>query len=190
MLLNEVRRSPERERGKLRLFFQDEARFGCICNLCSCWAPKGLRPSVPSHLVRKYLYVYGAVCPEDGALFSLILPEVSIGAMKVFLEELSQAYPEDYLVVVMDRAAWHTGSRLTLPPNMCLEWLPPYSPECNPAEHLWDMLREKYFCNHLFRSLEHVEKVLMEALHEFWKLPRMIQSLTLFPWIKSSLKAV
>ena len=189
-MLGEVRRFPESEGRKVRLFFQDEARFGCISNLCACWAPRGVRPSVPSHLVRKYLYVYGAVCPEDGALFSLILPEVSIRAMGVFLEELSRAYPEDYLVVVMDRAAWHTGSRLTLPRNMQLEWLPAYSPKCNPVEHLWDMLRERYFCNRLFRSLEHVERVLMEALQVFWKLPKMIQSLTLFPWIKSSLKAV
>lgn len=149
-----------------------------------------MRPSVPSHLVRKYLYVYGAVCPEDGALFSLILPEVSTDAMKIFLNELSGAYPDDYLLVVMDRAAWHTGNRLTLPPNMRLEWLPPYSPECNPAEHLWDALRERYFCNRLFKSLDHIEQVLMEALHTFWKLPQMIQSLTMFSWIKSCFSAV
>lgn len=110
--------------------------------------------------------------------------------MKVFLDELSHAYPEDYLLVVMDRAAWHTGNRLILPQNMRLEWLPPYSPECNPAEHLWDMLREKYFSNRLFRSLDHVEAVLMEALHTFWKLPEKIQTLTLFPWISSCLNAV
>ena len=110
--------------------------------------------------------------------------------MKVFLEELSEAYPEDYLLVVMDQATWHTGNQLILPANMRLEWLPPYSPECNPAEHLWDALREKYFCNRLFRNLDHVEKVLMEALHSFGRLPAMIQSLTLFPWIKSCLNAV
>ena len=125
------------------------------------------------------------------------IPEDRVKELMEFLKDVRDA--QEYWLrrcagippkVVMDRAAWHTGSRLTLPRNMQLEWLPAYSPECNPAEHLWDMLREKYFCNRLFRSLEHVERVLMEALQVFWKLPKMIQSLTLFPWIKSSLKAV
>ena len=190
VVLNEERQKAANIKRYVRLFFQDEARFGCISRLSSCWAPMGIRPSVPCHLVRKYLYVYGAVCPEDGALFSLILPETTTAAMNVFLGELSQAYPEDYLVVAMDRAPWHTSSSLTIPENMRLVWLPSYSPECNPAEHLWDMLRERYFCNRLFKSLDHVEKALMEALYDFWKNPSEIQSLTLFPWIQSSLRAV
>lgn len=187
VVLNEERQKPTNSERKVRLFFQDEARFGCISRLTSCWAPMGIRPSVPCHLIRKYIYVYGAVCPEDGALFSLILPETSTTAMKIFLGELSQAYPDDYLVVAMDRAPWHTSKDLTIPDNMRLVWLPSYSPECNPAEHLWDALRERYFCNRLFKTLDHVEKALMEALFDFWKRPSEIQSLTLFPWIQSSL---
>ena len=74
---------------RLRLMFQDEGRFGRISMLRRCWAPRGLRPDVPSQIVREYTYGYVAVSPHDGTMDSLILPLVSEQAMSLFLREVS-----------------------------------------------------------------------------------------------------
>jgi len=61
---------------RLRLMLQDEGRFGRISMLRRCWAPRGVRPCVPSQIVREYTYAYAAVSPHDGTMESLILPEL------------------------------------------------------------------------------------------------------------------
>jgi putative transposase len=67
--------------------FQDEAGFGRINKPKRCWCPRGMRPSVPCHHVREYRYLYGAVSPQDGELFTLVLPYANTVCMNVFLEE-------------------------------------------------------------------------------------------------------
>jgi transposase len=59
-------------------------------------------------------------------------------------------------------------------------WLPPYSPELNPVEHLWDELREKWFHNRYFASLDGVENQLLLALMEN---PKLVTSICLFSWM-------
>ena len=59
----------------MKVFFQDEGIFGRMSNPVRCWAPPGMRPRVAAQRIREYLYAYSAVCPQDGALFSLILPQ-------------------------------------------------------------------------------------------------------------------
>lgn len=64
----------------------------------------------------------------------------------------------------MDQAGWHKAGRLVVPPNMRLEWLPPYSPECNPVEHPWDEIREKWCGNLVFSGMHGVVDTLANAL--------------------------
>ena len=112
--------------------FQDEARFGRINSPHNCWAPPGVRPSVPCHMVREYTYAYAAVSPADGVLDSLVLPVVNAHAMSLFLSEVSQRHPNDFILMVMDKAGWHQAKDLKVPKNMRIIFLPPYSPELNP----------------------------------------------------------
>ena len=112
---------------------QDEGRFGRISMLRRCWAPRGIRPCVPSQIVREYTYAYVAVSPHDGAMDSLILPEVSERAMSIFLREVSERHPDEFILMVMDGAGWHRAKALSVPKNMALLFLPPYSPELNPV---------------------------------------------------------
>ncbi len=123
--------------------FQDEARFGRISDLRHCWTPKGIRPNVAAQIVREYTYVYAAISPHDGVLDSLILPEVSTKAMSVFLTEISARHPEEFILMVLDGTSWHRSETLIVPENMRLVTLPPYSPQLNPVEHLWEEIREK-----------------------------------------------
>jgi hypothetical protein len=137
--------------------FQDEGRFGLLGTPRRCWAPQGTRPVVGARLERKYIYAFSAVSPHDGAMDSLVLPWVSAQTMSLFLAEVAQRHSDEFIVMVMDQAGWHLAGELTVPPNMRLMFLPPYSPELNPAEHLWEALREECFANHVFANLDAVE---------------------------------
>jgi transposase len=77
--------------------------------------------------------------------------------MTLLLTEISCRHPDEFILMFLDKAGWHRAKALKVPSNMRLEWLPPYAPQCNPVEHLWDELREKYFANKVFHSLNAVE---------------------------------
>lgn len=66
--------------------------------------------------------------------------------------------------MVVDQAGWHLAGELLVPDNMRLLLLPPYRPELNPAEHLWEGLREECLANHVFTDLGAVERVLTAGL--------------------------
>ena len=163
--------------------FQDEARFGRINIPRSCWAPTGTRPIVGSQVIREYTYAYAAVSPTDGIMDSLILPEVNTDAFSLFLEEVSTRHSAEFLIMFVDGAGWHTTKGLTLPKNMSLAFLPPYSPELNPTEHLWGCIRENWFPNKTFNSLDAMEDTLVEALVSLENDHSRVQSLTGFSWI-------
>jgi transposase len=165
--------------------FQDEGRFGRISDSSRCWAPAGIRPLVPAQIVREYTYAFAAIGPHDGTLDSLILPEVNAEAMSFFLKEVADRHPEDFILMIMDQAGWHKAKDLVIPKNMRLEWLPPYSPECNPVEHLWDEIREKWFGNVVFSSMDGVEDNLSTALAILEKATNRIRGLAGFDWVIS-----
>ena len=148
----------------VRVMFQDEARFGPITDPRRCWAPAGVRPEVSAPVVREYEYAFAAVSPHDGSWDTLVLPSVNTEAMNVFLAEVSQRQAKEFILMGLDGAGWHRAKRLQVPTNMRLIPLPPWSPQLNPVEHLWDEVREKWFANRVFDSLSAVEEQLMTAL--------------------------
>lgn len=168
---------------RLRLMFQDEGRFGRISNPRRCWAPRGMRPDVPVQIVREYTYAYAALSPHDGVMDSLILPQVNEEAMSIFLREVSVRHADEFILMVMDGAGWHKARALEVPGNMALFFLPPYSPQLNPVEHIWDSIRENDFRNEVFNSLEGVENQLLRALSGLEENPESVASMTGFPWI-------
>jgi transposase len=173
--------------GPIRLMFQDEARFGRISDTRRCWCPKPHRPLCQSMVTQEYTYVYAAVSVIDGELDSLILPHVNSDCMQVFLDEVACRHSKDRIIMILDGAGWHTAGTLTLPDNMKLISLPPYAPELNPTEHLWDDLREKSFHNRVFESIDSLENNLEEALREMENDKERVRSIVAWPWIINSL---
>ena len=86
-----------------------------------------------------------------------------------------------FIVMQVDGAGWHHAHELVIPENIRLIEQPPYSPEVNPVEHVWDELREKYFHNRVFPSLEALMDVLCQALNDLADDPERLRSLTNFP---------
>lgn len=167
----------------LRLMFQDEARFGRIPDTRYCWCRRPVRPLVHAMVTQQYTYAYGAVSPQDGAFDSLLLPHVNADCMQIFLDEVASRYPNNNIVMVLDGAGWHKCKNFLLPENLRLLFLPPYSPELNPQEHLWDELREKHFHNRVFDSLDALEDHLVAALRSLENNPDRIKSITAWNWI-------
>jgi len=169
----------------VRLMFQDEGRFGLLGTPRRCLAPRGMRPVVGARLQRKYLYAFSAVSPHDGVMDSLVLPGVDAKMMSMFLDEVGQRHAGEFVFMVMDQAGWHIAGALVVPPNMRLMFLPPYSPELNPAEHLWEAMREDCFANHVFADLDAVERALTTGIVALEADPVRTQSMTGFKWITS-----
>jgi hypothetical protein len=144
----------------LRLMFEDEARFGRMSSPVRCRAPAGCRPEVPTLRVREYTNFFGSVCPQDGELISLILPHADTPAMSLCLAEVAGRHPHEHILMFMDRAGWRQAQALVVPANITVDWLPPYSPQCNPQELVWREVRRQPFGNHDFDSMDLVETAL------------------------------
>ena len=162
----------------LRVMFQDEARFGRLSDPRRCWAPAPLRPVVSVALVREYTYAYAAVSPQDGSLDWMLTAKMDTLNMNAFLDHVSQRHADDYIVMVLDGASSHRSHDLYIPGNMALVRLPPYSPELNPAERLWEEIREKEFANRVFDSLGAAIAQAARGLKRLELMPDRLQSLT------------
>jgi putative transposase len=163
--------------------FQDEAGFGRINKPRYCWVEKGIRPSVPCHHIREYRYMYGAVEPLTGEGYFTILPYCNTDCMNVFLSELSKAYSNDKIILVCDGASWHKSKTLSVPQNIQLVFIPPYTPEMNPIEQIWKEIRKIGFKNEIFSSLQKVVDRLCETVDLLSK--ETIMSITGREWILS-----
>lgn len=172
---------------RIRLMFQDEGRFGRINKPKRCWCRKGTRPSVPCQIVREYTYAYAAVSPKDGKMVSLVLPYANSECMSIFLEEVSKRFPDEYILMVADSAAWHKSKMLRIPENIEILPLLPYSPELNPVEQIWDEVREKGFMNELFNSMNLVEDRLCHTLYDLEIDHDRVKSITGWDWIVNNL---
>jgi len=142
-----------------------------------------VRPEVGAQIVREYSYAFAAVCPHDGTFHSLVLPEVDSVAMSIFLAEVARHHTDEFLLIVLDGAGWHHSQELVVPDNVRLLPLPPYSPQLNPVEHIWDDTREKYFTNVVFDSLDAVDDRLVEAMASLHADPERTQSIAGFEWM-------
>ena len=164
--------------------FQDEAGFGRINKPKYCWCQKGIRPCVPCHHIREYRYAYGAVEPVTGESQFLIMPYCNTSCMIIFLKHLSSSYPNDQIVLICDGAAWHKAKGLTIPENIHIFFIPPYTPEMNPIEQIWREIRTKGFKNEVFATLDKVVDRLCKTIRELSS--HTIKSITLRNWILST----
>jgi len=184
--VKKARRAAARRGRRLRIMFADEARFGRMNRPRPCWAPTGVRPEVAAQLVREYIYLYGAVSPKDGTCVFLVMPAPDTECFRIFLNTVAKKYSRDLILLVVDGAGNHCSEELAIPANMILQPLPPYSPELNPQENIWDEIREKIFKNYALKSMDEVNDKLDEAALYIKRNPKIVKSITSFPYIAKS----
>jgi DDE superfamily endonuclease len=117
--------------------------------------------------------LYGAVSPEDGTCVYLIMPTSNTACFQAFLDTLARRFSRQDMLVV--------------PNNIKLLSLPPYAPELNPKENLWDEMREKIFKNYALKSMDAVRAKLKQAVLYMERNPKLVRSITSFPYIANSL---
>jgi hypothetical protein len=167
--------------------FQDEARFGLISESKRCWCPKPDRPVCLTTVTQEYTYTYGAVSIGDGHFDSLILPACNTVCMQIFLDVISSRYKDEKIIMVLDGAGWHKSKGLAIPKNIYLLPLPPYSPELNPVENIWEELREKGFHNKVFSGIDVLEDHLLGELQRLEGNVEVTRSISSWPWIIEAL---
>jgi transposase len=185
--VRKARRAAAQRGRRLRIMFTDQARFGRMNRPRPCWAPAGIRPEVASQLIREYIYLYGAVSPKDGMCVYLIMPTSNTACFQTFLNVLSRRFARQDILLVLDGAPNHRCGDLAVPANISLLFLPPYSPELNPKENLWDEIREKLFKNYALKSIDAVRRKLEQAILYIERNPETVKSITSFPYIVRSL---
>ena len=131
-------------------------------------------------MVRQAIYAYTLVCPQLARCTSLILPYANTQMMNLFLRQVADDFKEYKLIVQIDQAGWHKSKDLQIPQNIALIEQPPYSPELNPVEHLWEEIREKFLDNHIFDSMEKLINQLSDALKAIANYGQKLTSMTYF----------
>ena len=129
----------------VEVWAEDEARLGLKPITRRVWWLKGCRPGSCGRTKYEWLYVYGFARPRTGETFTVILPRVKAERMAEALEAFAaHADPgrTKILVVVVDNAGWHRAKRLAVPANVRLHFLPPSTPELQPVEPFWALVRE------------------------------------------------
>lgn len=154
-------------RRTVRLFAQDEARLGLHEGMTRrCLTAFGVKP-LQAVLPRYESYwLYGAVEPLTGESLFLEMPALDAACFQAYLNEFSAAYPDSLNVMITDGAPAHTAKCLRIPDNVILVRLPPYSPELNPVERLWQDLR-KWLGSGLPDSLDALKERVAEILRSY-----------------------
>lgn len=122
---------------------------------------KGIKPIVNFQQAFKNTYLYGSFSPIDGSHFTWEIEGVDTLIFEAYLKAFSEYRPEELKIMIIDNAGFHSTKNIAIPDNIKLIRIPPYTPELNPAEKVWQYLKER-FKNKTFVNL----KELKEWLHE------------------------
>lgn len=168
----------------VEVWAEDEARLGLKPVARRVWALKGTRPRCNGRSKFESLYVFGFVHPASGRSRTLILPKANTAAMGEALADFARwADPagQKVLVVVVDNAGWHVAGKLAVPPNVVLHRLPPCTPELQPAEPLWPLVRE-CLANKSFGTLDELRVPLDRRLEWLADHPDAVKGAVGFHW--------
>jgi transposase len=172
------------ELSSVDIWQQDESRVGQQGSTTRIWAKTGTRPRKVKQQQFISSYIYGAVCAKTGATFGLVLPRTNTQSMQLFLDELSkQAEDGRHIALVMDNAGWHTANDLVAPEHITLIPLPPYSPELNAIEQVWNWMKTHYLSNCNFKDYNDIVDKLCMAWNEFSKQPDLVKSMCSRSWL-------
>ena len=167
----------------LEIWFADEARIGQKNKITRRWAQRGTRPSAPKDQRTASAYIFGAICPAHGKGAGLVLPRCTTEGMTLHLKEIAQAVaPGAHALVLVDQAAWHQSKRLVVPDTITLVPLPAKAPELNPAENVWQYMRENWISNRIFTSYPDILDHCCEAWNKLTDRPWLIMSIGLRHW--------
>ncbi len=169
---------------RLQPWFQDEARVGNKGRVCHRWWRRGERAPGTRQIGYQWAYIFSAVRPDTGDDVTLVLPSVNAKVMDLFLAHFADILDDNaHAVMMLDGAGWHDARALTVPDNVTLALLPPYSPELNPVERVWLYLRERFLSLRVLDDTDAIIDACCQAWLALIAEPQRMQSLCAYPWI-------
>ena len=171
----------------IRYFAQDGSRFGLHTLMGRLITACGIKPIGQWQWLFKAFWLYGAVEPATGESFFLQFSHVDTECYQWFLDEFSKAYPESLNLLQVDNGRFHKGKNLIVPENVILVFQPPYCPELNPIERLWEYLKADLKWA-VFKTLEQLQIKVDQLLAELT--PEIVASVTGYPFILDALSAL
>jgi transposase len=169
---------------QLTVWAEDEHRIGLLPVVRRVWAKRGQRPVAWVRRRYQWLYVYGFVRPTTGQTWWALVPTVSARAMRTVLAAFATDVginAQHRAVLVLDGAGWHTAKRLVVPEGIDFVFLPPASPELQPAERLWSLVDEPV-ANRTFADLDALAEVLVRRCQVLTATRRTIKAHTRYHW--------
>ncbi len=158
-------------------------RVGQKTHRTRVWARKGTRPRQVADLRTGCAYLFGAICPERATGAAIVMQHADTWSMQLHLEEISaKVAPGAHAVLVLDQAGWHTTKKLRTPGNITFLPLPPRSPELNPAENVWEYLRQRWLSNHIFKDYDAILDAVCDAWNRLIDEPTRIVSIGSRQW--------
>ena len=151
---------------KVRVFSQDETRYGLLPVSRRRITGRGIKPMTQVNPCYTSVYLYGAVEPLTGERFFLEFSHLTSECFQCFLEKFSEVFHESLNLLVLDKGRFHQATSLKIPENVVLLFLPPYSPELNPIERLWQDLKAKLFTQS-YKTLEAMQAKVTEILENY-----------------------
>ena len=125
----------------------------------------------------------GAVCPQTGQTVGLLSPSINTTIINIFLKQFAkETDPDVHIVMVWDKAGFHTSNDLTVPDNVTIVPLPAYSPELNPTENLWHYLRSHYWSNRSYADYDDLRHAAIDAWQDAAIDPKIIKSVCRTPY--------
>lgn len=160
-------------------------RYGTRTIISRKWTSQGHRPKTPMKYGYKYSYLFQATQPSTGKTFEMYLPNMSGDCFKLFMTEFAKEHPKE--LMIMDNAGSHhvKWEDEEVPfPDVRIEYLPPYSPDFNPQERMFQEIR-KPLKTKVYKNTEEIEQDIDLELQTFWKDSNKVKSITAWHWIAS-----
>lgn len=157
----------------------DESRFGLMTILRRRITIKGIKPITKFQQSFENTYLYGSICPKTGESFFFLFPHLNSFCFQHFINEFSMAFPNSLNILTLNNGSFHKAKSLQIPPNIRLIFTPPYTPELNPIERVWQHFKSS-LANESFLSLDLLSDKLISIISSF--LPSLFSSLTSFPF--------
>lgn len=185
--MSQYARQVLQDKRPIRYFVQDESRFGLKTLIGRLITACGIKPIGPWQWLFQAFWLYGAVEPATGESFFLQFSHVDTVCYQRFLDEFSKVYSDTLNILQVDNGRFHTSKDLVVPENVILLFQPPYCPELNSIERLWQYLKADLKWS-TFKTLEQLQAKVDQLLAQLT--PQTIASITGYPFILNALSAL